>query len=77
MKGTVALAVPPIRTGFRPSSAMMGAVTIEVRIPSIGGRPITDAMASPYGSAISAAISPPEQSPAKVRPAILRTSPVP
>ena len=40
MKGTVALAVPPIRTGFRPSSAVMGAVRIDVTTPRIGGKPI-------------------------------------
>ena len=47
MKGTVALAVPPIRTGFRPKSAITGAVRIEVNTPSTGGRPISEAMARP------------------------------
>ncbi len=40
MKGTVALAVPPISTGLRPSNAVMGAVTMEVTRPSTGGNPI-------------------------------------
>src|SRR5271169_2295647 len=63
MKGTVALEVPPISTGFRPSSAQMGAARREVYRPRIGGRPIREAMASPYGSAIRAAIAPPNRSP--------------
>ena len=67
MNGTVALAVPPIRTGLRPSSAVMGAVTIEVTIPNTGGSPIMDARARPYGRAMSAAIKPPDMSPAKAR----------
>ena len=33
MNGTVALAVPPISTGFRPSSAVIGAVRIDVNSP--------------------------------------------
>jgi hypothetical protein len=32
-------------------------------IPSTGGSPIKDAIAKPYGKAINAAMSPPEQSP--------------
>jgi len=67
INGTVALAVPPIRTGLRPSSAVTGAVTIDVTIPSVGGSPIMDARASPYGRAIRAAINPPETSPPKAR----------
>ena len=47
MKGTVALAVPPIKTGFRPSSAVMGAVRIEVITPKIGGNPIKAAIERP------------------------------
>ncbi len=47
MNGTVALAVPPISTGLRPNSAITGAVRMEVKTPSTGGRPISDAMASP------------------------------
>jgi len=47
MKGTVALAVPPMSTGLRPRSAMMGAVRMEVKTPKTGGKPINDAMASP------------------------------
>ena len=47
MNGTVALAVPPIRTGLRPSSAMIGAVRIDVNTPSTGGSPISDAIARP------------------------------
>jgi hypothetical protein len=42
---------------------MMGAVRIEVNTPSTGGKPIREAIARPYGSAIKAAIAPPEQSP--------------
>lgn len=34
MKGTVALAVPPMSTGLRPSNAITGAVRIEVETPS-------------------------------------------
>ena len=63
MKGTVALAVPPISTGLRPIRQITGAVRIEVKIPSTGGNPMAEASASPYGSAISAAIRPPAQSP--------------
>ena len=47
MNGTVALAVPPISTGLRPSAAMMGAVRIDVNTPNTGGRPISDAIARP------------------------------
>ena len=47
IKGTVALAVPPIRTGFRPNSAVMGAVRIEVTTPKIGGNPIKAAIERP------------------------------
>ena len=63
MNGTVALAVPPISTGLRPSAAITGAVRMDVKTPSTGGSPISEAIARPYGSAISAAIAPPEQSP--------------
>jgi hypothetical protein len=63
MKGTVALAVPPIRTGLRPNRAITGAVRMDVKTPKTGGKPISEAMASPYGKAINAAIRPPEQSP--------------
>ena len=63
MKGTVALAVPPISTGLRPRIAVIGAVSSDVKSPSTGGSPISDAIARPYGSAISAAIIPPKQSP--------------
>ena len=63
MNGTVALAVPPTSTGLRPKNAMIGAVRIDVKTPSTGGSPIKEAIASPYGSAIKAAITPPEQSP--------------
>jgi hypothetical protein len=64
MNGTVALAVPPMRTGFLPSRAVAGAVTIEVNKPSTGGNPISEAIAKPYGIAISAAMIPPQTSPA-------------
>ena len=47
MNGTVALAVPPIRTGFLPSIAVIGAVKIEVATPRIGGNPIRVAIESP------------------------------
>jgi hypothetical protein len=47
MKGTVALAVPPIKTGLRPSKAMTGAVKMDVNTPRTGGKPISDAIASP------------------------------
>jgi hypothetical protein len=47
MKGTVALAVPPIRTGLRPNSAVIGAVRIEVTTPNIGGNPIKAAIERP------------------------------
>ncbi len=47
MNGTVALAVPPISTGLRPSRAMTGAVRIDVKIPRTGGSPISDAKAKP------------------------------
>jgi hypothetical protein len=47
MKGTVALAVPPMRTGLRPSSAITGAVRIDVKIPRTGGRPMSEAIAKP------------------------------
>ena len=47
MNGTVALAVPPIRTGLRPKSDVIGAVTIEVNRPSSGGRPMSRARARP------------------------------
>src|SRR4051812_27891190 len=67
IKGTVALAVPPMRTGFRPKRAVMGAVVTEVTRPRTGGRPIKLAIANPYGSAMSAAMAPPERSPAKIR----------
>ena len=63
MNGTVTLPVPPISIGFRPSSAITGAVSTDVRIPKIGGSPISAAIESPYGRAIKAAIAPPPQSP--------------
>ena len=47
MNGTVALAVPPISTGLRPSIAVIGAVRIEVNRPSSAGSPISRASASP------------------------------
>ena len=47
MNGTVALAVPPIKTGLRPKSDVTGAVRIDVKRPSSGGRPISRARASP------------------------------
>ena len=40
MNGTVALAVPPMSKGLRPSKAVMGAVRIDVSIPNTGGNPI-------------------------------------
>ena len=46
-KGTVALAVPPMRRGLRPRSAVTGPVRIEVKIPRTGGNPIRDAIANP------------------------------
>ena len=36
MNGTVALAVPPIRTGFLPRRAVMGELTIDVTKPENG-----------------------------------------
>jgi len=59
----VTVDVPPISTGFRPSSAVTGAVRIDVIKPIAGGMPISVAIASPYGSAISAATRPPARSP--------------
>ena len=47
IKGTVTLAVPPIKTGFRPSTAVTGAVRIEVITPNIGGRCIRVAIERP------------------------------
>jgi len=47
MKGTVALAVPPISSGLRPNIAVMGAVSTEVKIPSTGGKPINAAIERP------------------------------
>jgi hypothetical protein len=41
MNGTVALAVPPMSTGFLPSTAVTGAVRIEVNNPSAGGKPMS------------------------------------
>ncbi len=38
MKGTVALAVPPMSTGFLPRTAVIGAVRIDVNRPSAGGQ---------------------------------------
>lgn len=67
MNGTVALAVPPIITGLRPNNAVTGAVATEATKPSAGGNPIIAAIAKPYGRAISAAIAPPETSPANAR----------
>ena len=47
MKGTVALAVPPINTGFRPRRAVMGALTMDVTSPKTAGSPIMVAIARP------------------------------
>ena len=47
MKGTVALAVPPISTGLRPSTAVIGELTMEVTRPRTGGNPIIEAKAKP------------------------------
>ena len=47
INGTVALAVPPIKTGLRPSSAITGAVRIDVKTPRTGGNPISEAIANP------------------------------
>jgi hypothetical protein len=47
MKGTVALAVPPISTGLRPNNAVTGAVKMEVATPRMGGKPIRVAIESP------------------------------
>ena len=47
MKGTVTDDAPPMSTGLRPSSAVIGAVRMEVNNPSIGGRPMSDAIAKP------------------------------
>ena len=47
MNGTVALAVPPIKTGLRPRMAVMGAVNSEVKRPMAGGKPINRAIARP------------------------------
>ena len=63
--GTVALAVPPIKTGLRPSNDVTGAVNIDVNSPIWGGSPIIRARAKPYGSATNAAIAPPIASPAR------------
>ncbi len=63
MKGIVALPVPPISTGLRPSNAVPGAVRIDVKTPNTGGSPIAAAIAKPYGKAMRAAISPPQASP--------------
>jgi hypothetical protein len=38
MKGTVALAVPLMSTGFLPRTAVIGAVRIDVNRPSAGGQ---------------------------------------
>jgi len=40
-------------------------VRMDVNTPRTGGSPISEAIANPYGSAINAAITPPEQSPKK------------
>ena len=45
--GTVTEDAPPIRTGLRPNTAVIGAVRMEVNRPRIGGSPISDAIASP------------------------------
>ena len=47
MNGTVALAVPPIKTGLRPRSDVTGAVRMDVKRPSSGGSPISFARANP------------------------------
>ena len=47
MKGTVALAVPPMSTGFLPRAAVIGAVRIDVNSPKAGGRPMSCDMARP------------------------------
>jgi hypothetical protein len=47
MNGTVALAVPPISTGLRPNTAVIGALTMEVTSPRTGGKPIMEARANP------------------------------
>ncbi len=67
MKKIVTLLVPPMSKGFRPRSTVMGAVITDVSTPSIGGSPMAVAIARPYGSAMSAAITPPKQSPANNR----------
>lgn len=66
-KGTVTVDGPPIKTGLRPSSAVKGAVMIELNSPNSGGNPISAAIANPYGRAMSAAISPPKPSPQRCR----------
>ncbi len=47
MNGTVTLDVPPIRTGLRPNTAVIGAVRIDVKRPNSAGRPISRASARP------------------------------
>ncbi len=53
MKGTVALAVPPISNGFRPSNAVRGAVATEVTSPGTGGNPVRLAIARKRGRSTS------------------------
>src|ERR1017187_10369900 len=65
MKGTVTADTPPIRTGLRPKSAQTGDATMDVTTPRIGGRPINDASARPYGKATSPATRPPAVPPPK------------
>jgi len=65
MNGTVTADVPPISTGYGRASTQKGAVINDVNTPRIGGNPINDASANPYGSAISAATNPPAKSPPK------------
>ncbi len=47
MNGTVALAVPPMRSELRPRITTTGVEMMEVKTPRIGGRPISAAMESP------------------------------
>ena len=42
---------------------VLGVFTSILTAPIIGGSPMSDAIASPYGNAIKAAMMPPEQSP--------------
>jgi hypothetical protein len=47
MNGTVALAVPPIKSELRPSKTATGVEMTEVKIPRIGGNPINAAIERP------------------------------